>query len=364
MLDQKDTPSSGYGAKLELRPPVGGGHTLRLGADYRRSEGELFEDSFSGFTGALRENRFAGGSIATAGLFVEDDWQVGNLTLTAGLRADRYWIDNGFYRAIDAGGDTLQDDAFADRSDWEVTWRGGARYRASEVVALRAAVYTGFRLPTLNELYRPFVVFPVVTQANAALEPERIEGWEIGFDLTPSDAIALSATFFDNRVEGAIANVTLQPNLRQRRNLDAVEARGIEVTGSFTRGRVSFDGSLAFTDASVVGTGFAAPLDGNRPPQVPAFAASATAAYAIGERGRLAATLRHTGVQFEGDREDDVLPAATIVDLFAQLPLVAKLSLVGRVENLFDEDIVTRNQGGSIDLGAPRTGWIGVRLGF
>ena len=30
-------------------------------------------------------------------------------------------------------------------------------------------------LPTLNELYRPFVVFPVVTEANAALENERLE---------------------------------------------------------------------------------------------------------------------------------------------------------------------------------------------
>ena len=34
---------------------------------------------------------------------------------------------------------------------------------------LRAAAYTGLRLPTLNELYRPFVVFPVTTRANAAL---------------------------------------------------------------------------------------------------------------------------------------------------------------------------------------------------
>ncbi|MFK5004707.1 TonB-dependent receptor, partial [Klebsiella pneumoniae] len=34
-LNQRTTPSSGIGAKLELRPPVGGGHVLRLGADWR-----------------------------------------------------------------------------------------------------------------------------------------------------------------------------------------------------------------------------------------------------------------------------------------------------------------------------------------
>jgi hypothetical protein len=35
-----------------------------------------------------------------------------------------------------------------------------------------------------------------------------------------------------------------------------------------------------------------------------------------------------------------------------------------RGENLTDEDIVTRNQGGSIDLGVPRTAWLGLRYGF
>jgi iron complex outermembrane receptor protein len=29
---------------------------------------------------------------------------------------------------------------------------------------------------------------------------------------------------------------------------------------------------------------------------------------------------------------------------------------------LFDEDVVTRNAGGSIDLGTPRTLWIGVTV--
>ena len=77
-----------------------------------------------------------------------------------------------------------------------------------------------------------------------------------------------------------------------------------------------------------------------------------------------AATLRHVGKQFEDDQETDVLPSATTVDLFAQVPLVDRLSVVGRVENLFDEEVITRNQGGSMDLGAPMTIWAGVRYGF
>jgi outer membrane receptor protein involved in Fe transport len=78
----------------------------------------------------------------------------------------------------------------------------------------------------------------------------------------------------------------------------------------------------------------------------------------------LAATLRHVADQFEGDQENDVLPAATTLDLFAQVALLDRLSFVARAENLFDEEVVTRNQGGSIDLGVPRTVWAGLRYGF
>ncbi|MGB3166865.1 MAG: TonB-dependent receptor [Alteraurantiacibacter sp.] len=364
VLDQRDTPARGLGGKIELRPPVGDAHTLRVGADIRRSSGELFEDAYSAFSGNLTESRNAGGANTTLGLFVEDDREMGALTLTAGFRADRYWIEDGFYRAVAADGAIVRDDSFADRGGWEVTWRAGALFDASDSVRLRAAMYRGFRLPTLNELYRPFVVFPVVTQANAELEPERLQGWEVGADFAPVDNVSLSATLFDNRVESAIANVTLEENLRQRRNLDSIAARGVELAASLMQGPFAFDGTLVLTNAEVRGTGPAALLDGNSPSQTPDFAASATARYAFGQGSFASATLRHVGAQFEDELETDVLPAATTLDLYGQAALTGKLTLVARVENLFDSEIVTRNQGGSIDLGAPRTIWLGLRWGY
>jgi len=94
------------------------------------------------------------------------------------------------------------------------------------------------------------------------------------------------------------------------------------------------------------------------------FAKSATVIYRPTERMQFSATLRHVGRQFEDDQQTDVLPAATTVDLFAQVPLIDRLSFVARAENLFDVKVVTRNQGGSMDLGMPRTVWAGVRYGF
>ncbi|KPP92892.1 TonB-dependent receptor [Erythrobacter sp. HL-111] len=364
VLDQRSTPSTGLGGKFELRPPVGGDHTLRLGLDYRRADGELQEEAYNAFSGALNERRRAGGVNSNLGLFVEDDWSIGRLLLTGGLRADRTVIADGFYRAVDASGALVAETLAEDRSDWTLSWRAGAAYAASDGLRLRAAAYTGLRLPTLNELYRPFVVFPVVTQANAALENERLEGFEVGVDWQAGEALAVSLTAFDNRVENAIANVTIAENLRQRRNLPAIDAQGVEGNLRLALGTVSLDASLAYTDAVIDGQGPALPLDGNRPPQTPDFAASATLAWRPAAGWRLAATLRHTAAQFEDDQESDVLPAVTTLDAFAEIPVWREFSVVLRGENLTDEDIVTRNAGGSIDLGVPRTVWAGLRYGF
>jgi outer membrane receptor protein involved in Fe transport len=364
VLDQRNTPATGLGGKFELRPPVGGAHVLRLGVDYRRADGELFETAISAFSGAVTARRNAGGTNTDLGVFAEDDWTLGALVLTAGARLDRWTIRDGFYRENDGAGALVSTATYGDRAGWDASFRGGLLYRAGNGVALRAAAYSGLRLPTLNELYRPFVVFPVVTQANAALENERLEGFELGVDVTPAPGARLALTAFDNRVKNAVANVTLDTNLRQRRNIDAVHARGIEASIAATLGEVSFDASAAWTDAEAQGSGFAAALDGNRPSQTPRFVAGATLAWRPAENWLLSTTLRHVGAQFEDDLETDLLPAATTLDAFVQVPVSDTIALVLRGENLTDETIVTRNQGGSIDLGVPRTVWAGVKMGF
>ena len=252
----------------------------------------------------------------------------------------------------------------AARSGWEVSVRGGAVAKLGGGVQLRGAGYTGLRVPTLNELYRPFVVFPVTTRANAALRNERLRGFEAGVDFTPTPSVTLSATAFDNRVRNAIANVTIATNVRERRNVDAVHARGIELGGQLQLGKLAFDGSLALTDAQVEASGTSLALDGKRPAQTPRMAASGTLSWTPAQGWRLATTLRRAGRQFENDLETDALPATTTLDAFAQVPLAGPFSLILRGENLTDERIVTRNQANSIDLGVPRTMWAGVRVGL
>lgn len=361
-LDQARTPTLALGGKLELRPPLGQAHVLRLGADLRVAEGHLVEMPIA--NGVPTAFRRAGGHQSDLGLYVEDDWTLGPVVLTAGARADRWTIRQGFYREVLASGAVSQDTRFPDRSGWNTNVRGGAVWHVGPALSLRAAGYTGMRLPTLNELYRPFVVFPVTTEANAALKPERLRGYEAGIDWHPAERLALSLTAFDNRLKDAIANVTLATNRRQRQNVEAIHARGLEASTELALGDFALSGSLAWTDSEVVAGGAQSGLDGKRPAQVPRLSGGATLAWTPRPGWRLAATLRHTGTQYEDDLQTDALPAATTLDAYARVPLAGPLALVLRGENLTDETIVTRNQAGSIDLGTPRTIWAGLRVGI
>ena len=362
VLDQRKTPATGLGGKLELRPPVGPDHVLRIGADYRRVSGATHEDALNATTGAVTARRRAGGHNSDLGLFAEDAWTLGRLVLTGGLRADRTRISGGYAIERDPTGALVSESRFDDRSDWTVTWRGGGVFHVTPAVALRAVAYSGIRLPTPNELYRSFVVFPVTTLANADLKSEKLVGYEAGIDATPAEGVTLSFTAFDNRVKHAITNISVGTNLRQPRNLPAIDAQGIELGAAIARGPFRLDGSLAWTHAEMVGRGASAALDGRRPAQSPKWAMSGTLSYTPAPGWTLATTLRHIGKVYESDLESDVLRAATTLDAFAEIPLAGHFSAVLRGENLFDEKVVTRNSGGSTDLGTPRTLWIGVRL--
>jgi outer membrane receptor protein involved in Fe transport len=363
-LNQYATPSTGFGGKLELRPPVGGSHVLRLGVDGRSGRGHAREVALSA-AGAVTARRDASGTNSLLGAFAEDDWTLGRLVLTAGIRADRWSIADGRYLQTTPEGIVTGDAHYPTRTGWQASWRAGAALALTDRLKLRAAGYSNFREPTLNELYRPFTVFPVTTLANPALGNERLIGAEVGLDAEVLPGAKLGVTLFNDRLDDAIANVTIGTNLKQRMNVDAIRARGIEGELHVTQGTLSFDGSLAWTDAVVEASGIAASANGLRPAQTPRLAASATLGWTPGSdkwaNWHAALILRHVGAQFEDDQNVDTLPAATTLGAIIELPLTRVLHLALRGENLTDTLVETRNQAGSIDLGTPRTVWLELR---
>jgi vitamin B12 transporter len=375
--EQYAVPSTGLGARFEARPRLGM-IELRLGGDWRETDGETRERfNFQNDVGTRR--RIAGGRTRTIGAFAEGAWEQGRVTMTGGARIDHWSIGDGFLdERVFATGQILTDTTFPDRSGFEPTARAGIAWRPTAAVTLRSAAYLGWRLPTLNELYRPFRIGADATAANAALNPERLEGIEAGADYRPMPRARIGITFFANRLKGGIANVTLArgPGIfpgvgfvaeggeyRQRRNLDALDARGVEIDAQFDIGAWSLSGGYSFVEARLDASGAALPLDGLRPAQTPSHMLTATLAWHNSGGARASLTTRFVGRQYEDDLNSQVLPGALTFDAAASIPLSRQLALEARAENIANARIVAGiSSDGIIERATPRILWIGLRL--
>ncbi|MBM3928181.1 MAG: TonB-dependent receptor, partial [Sphingomonadales bacterium] len=376
-LDQYNTPATGLGARVELVPPVGRSIDLRLGGDLRDVTGRT-QELFTYVAGVPTRRREAGGSASTAGLFADASLERGPLTLTLGGRVDRWRIVDGRTReTLLAGGAALTDVVHPDRTGTEWTGRAGVAVAPVEAIRLRVAAYRGWRLPTLNELYRPFRVGADATAANAALSPERLTGVDAGITVTPLRGASIAISVFRDRLNGAIANigegrgpgtfpgvgfVAANGIYRVRRNLDAIRSTGIELDARYEAGPAFALVSWSHANARVAASGTAAALDGLRPAQTPRDFVSGT----IGWRRdalTVSATLRHAARQFEDDANSRVLAPATTLDAYAAVPLGSRLAVELRAENVFDERVEAGVAGtGIVERATPRTLWVGLRL--
>jgi vitamin B12 transporter len=388
VFEQYNVPSTGLGARFEVRPPVVDAIELRIGGDWRRTEGETKENFFFADNDTPGRSRRAGGSTATYGGFVEASLQASDvLLLTGGGRVDFWSIDNGFRREIELinpfPGSVRTDETFDSRSGNEFTGRGGFAYDATDALTLRGAAYLGWRLPTLNELFRPFRVGDDATAANELLEPERVKGAELGLDWN-SGVLTLGITAFYNQLDNAIANVTLSTGpgvfpgvgfvspggtYSQRQNLEAIRSKGVEIDAAFDLAALvqglTLRTGYSYVDAKVDGTGDAAPIDGLRPAQVPRHNVSASIGWDSGKGTGASLSGRYIGRQFEDDVNQLSLADAFTLDGRMSLAVNDRLLVETRVENIFDarvEAAVSSN--GIIERTFPRTVWIGLRARF
>lgn len=373
-LDQH-VPARGWGARIEAASDAGA-LEWRAGAEVRHVSGTTFED-FRFIAGAPTRKREAGGEAITLGLFGGASMETHGWTLDLSGRADRWRIGDGRLLETDLSGSPLTDERFENRHGWEGSGRVGVRRAIGPALALRTAAYLGWRLPTLNELYRPFRVGTDATAANARLDPERLRGMEAGADWRPWTNTRLSATIFANRLKGAISNVTLGSGpgvfpgvgfvaaggaFRQRQNIDAIRTRGIEIDGEYKRGPWTAALSYALSDARVEASGAATELNGRRPAQIPLHQASASVDWQRGRAG-LGATLRFIGKQNEDDLGERRLPSALTFDARAKWIVSNLGDLELSVENLFDRQVIAGVSGDGVrERAMPRTIWLAVRV--
>lgn len=379
--DEYSTPAVGWGANLALRRALGQGE-IELGADLRGASAEDHEH-FKAVAGVLTLDRRVGGQTLTGGLYAELTQTIGGWLVTGSIRADDWrTLDNHRQeRSLKTGAITL-DKVYADQGGELPSFRLGARRPlGSDGGYLRAAAYSGFRAPTLNELDRPFRVGNDITKANPGLSPERLYGAEIGLG-QDGQRLQWSASGFYNRLDNAIANVTLAHGpyldasegfvsaggtLYQRRNIAAIEAYGVELDAQARlTARLSGHADLNLAHARVDGGSSAAQLTGLRPAQTPRIAATLGARWTPVAVLGLSAELRYEGLRFDDDQNTRRINPGTSVNARADWRLTPDASLYLAADNLFDARVPTGKTAstssapGVVSYDAPRI----VRIGF
>ncbi|HVZ29487.1 MAG TPA: TonB-dependent receptor [Asticcacaulis sp.] len=362
--DQVKTPADGEGFNAALRGQAEHSE-WEFGIDGRLSTGESRE-FYRYMAGVATRYRVSGGKTSLAGAYGEGTRSFGALSLTGALRIDRWRAFDGHRSEIDtATGLPALALHPADQADTIASGRVGLGYASGET-AWRAAAYTGFRPPSLNELYRPFRVGNDVTEANENLKPERLQGAEAGVRVSHA-RWTFDGDVFINRLDDPITNVTLGlgpgtfgnagfipagGSYRQRRNIGRIDAHGIEA-------QVDYDISQRLT-LSASGTWTHARTNGRRPAEAPGCSATVAVDWRPGKANV------NLGWSFEGDSFDDDLNTLPLkaydrLSLDIAYPLARHLDLTLAVDNALNHKVeITHGGDGIIGYDGRRSVWIGL----
>ena len=375
-LDQYSVPSVGWGARGDI-VVLSGKVDLRLGSDVRAVRGETNE-SYSYVAGLPTRQRVAGGRSVTMGAFADATVTQDALTANLSGRVDQWSIRRGRLFEQTIAGATLTNTEFANRDGWEPTGRAALAFRARSGVILRAAAYRGWRLPTLNELYRPFRAGADATAANAALKPETLTGAEVGVDWTVFADATVSATLFTARLHDAIANVTIARgpgvfpgvgfvsatgSYRRRENLATIATKGVELGFDLRHRPIDLHFAYSYVAAEIADRAAGRALDGLRPAQTPAQQATATIGWTSPHELKLSLTERATSAQYEDDLNQRSLGSALTFDAAGSVPAGRHVTIGLRGENLFNRRVAAAiASDGTIERALPRTLWVEFRL--
>jgi outer membrane receptor protein involved in Fe transport len=343
-LDQRvPTTTGGLGAQWFR---AWGRHMLLVGAEGRYIDGQSIETPYA--QGRAQPTTEAGGTQRLGSAFVQDTFQVNDrLALALGAHGDSWHSESA--------------STGYSKSYGSFNPRASGSYRIGDSgVTLRAAVYHGFRAPTLNEFYRNFSSGNTQTRPNEALGPEHLTGGDGGMLISRGRASA-RLTGFWNVLDDAITTITLSstPQLivRQRANADTLRATGVELESDL---RLPHSFSVGFA-GGFVNSRFKGEtiLRDKRVPQVPGYNLGVNLRY--GDRAWTASTqLRVTGPQFEDDQNVFTLRRATVLDAFGSRT-VGRVNVFVAVENLFDA-VYDVGRTPTLTTGLPRAARAGVLI--
>ncbi len=395
LATDQHVPTNAFGTTVAWNKVLNGKNVLSAGGDWRWIDGDSQEGAYVAavpqviippvtIASTLSINRISGGTQQLSGAFVQDIFTPTDkliVTLSARLDHWRNYDGHNLESSAITGLPTVNNRPnIPERSDTVVSPRGAVMYHVTDRVSVWGAANSGFRAPTLTELYRQFSVGAITTRPNDQLGPESLVGGEAGITVAPASNLTARLTWFNNYVDDPVLNVTLNATTAQKQNLGQTRIRGVQTDveyriGSFWR----VTGAYVYDQAKVTDGGVAnAALVGKYVPQVPLHRGSFQVAYSNPRYATVAFSMQALSLQYNDDQNVQFIPAATLAEAGYTsftgpgLPGYASYDFtimrdVGRhlqvfygVQNMFDK--VSFVQTNPSTTGTPRLMNVGVRV--
>lgn len=378
-LDQFDVPADQAGLQLDWSRQLSPSRYVELGGDLLVRRGETNE-YFRFIDQRFHRRRVASAEQLAGGAYAQGRWSPGSLVLDGMIRLNAWRTSDAHRFESDLStGEVVRKERYGSEGEIAPEPRLQATYRLTPALELRTAVIHAARMPTVNELVRPFRVRNDITEANAALDGERLLGYDLELQYR-SPALRLGATGFLNRLSDAIANVTLAHGpgffapcgqvpeggrCAQRANLNTAVVGGIELVAEAPiRRRSMLSVSYTYTRSEITDPGRFAELDGKEFAQLPQH--QGIVAYSLhGERWQAGVQARYVGRQFEDDLNTLTLRPYFTTDAALQYTIRSGAKLQFAAENLWGTRYqVGKTADGTETVGPPLTLLAGLQLEF
>lgn len=271
-------------------------------------------------------------SATNNAIYAENQFKYDNFSTTVGLRHDKH---------DEFGGHT--------------TWRVAPVYIVETTkTKLKGSVGTGFKAPTLYELYAPgfydwFDPSIYYSVGNENLKPEESLSWDLGIEQPLfQNAVILGVTWFQNQIDNYID----YDFVAGYRNSHNIRTQGVESTVQVFPSEY-FDVLFSYTYTDTKNE-----EDGSRLLRRPLHNASVGINIIPTEAVRVNTNLRY--ISERDGYQDAQLKAYTLVNMAASYQVKENLQLFGRVDNLLDKSYEEVAGYGTAGI----SGYAGIKLTF
>jgi vitamin B12 transporter len=223
-----------------------------------------------------------------------------------------------------------------DRFGGKVTYRVAPAYVIPGTgTKLKASVGSGFKAPTLSELFQSYPAFFFI--ANPNLRPETSTGYDAGVEqaLVGETTLRAGVTYFYNRVRNLIVTAPAADGINlSYANIGRARTDGVESFIAYNPIKaVTFRADYTYTQATDDSSG-------QELLRRPKHKASLNAAWQATAAFSVNATVLTVSSWIDGNRDFSIprlrAPGYTVVNLAASFAIDKHFTLFGRIENLFD----------------------------